>query len=296
MSRLYHKIALAGVGLLGGSLGHCFQSLNLADEVTGYVRRQCSVEECLRVGAVTRVTLSVEEAFQDADLVILCTPVAQMPILARAMLPFLKPGTLVTDVGSTKLELVKELESIYLPAGVRYVGAHPMAGSEKTGPIHAYGDLFRNAICLLTPTERTDPDALQRVKELWETVGCKTAQVTPAEHDQLVCRASHLPHILATALVHHVLGEEKPKIQAKVCASGFRDTTRVASGSPEMWRDIVLNNRGPIIREIDAYIETLQRLKTTLGSENSEDILDVFSRARELRNDWLDQRSNGWNS
>ncbi|MBR5978971.1 MAG: prephenate dehydrogenase/arogenate dehydrogenase family protein, partial [Verrucomicrobia bacterium] len=129
-----------------------------------------------------------------------------------------------------------------------------------------------------------------------ETVGCKTAQVTPAEHDQLVCRASHLPHILATALVHHVLGEEKPKIQAKVCASGFRDTTRVASGSPEMWRDIVLNNRGPIIREIEAYIETLQRLKTTLNSENSEDILDVFSRARELRNDWLDQRSNGWNS
>ena len=296
MSRLYHKIALAGVGLLGGSLGHCFQSLNLADEVTGYVRRQYSVEECLRVGAVTHVTLSVEEAFREADLVILCTPVAQMPVLARAMLPFLRPGTLVTDVGSTKLELVEALESIFLPAGVRYVGAHPMAGSEKTGPIHAYGDLFHNAICLLTPTERTDPEALARVKELWEKVGCKTAQVSPAEHDQLVCRASHLPHILATALVDHVLGQGRPLLQAKVCASGFRDTTRVASGSPEMWRDIVLNNNGPLVREIEAYIETLQRLKTTLGGGNPEEIFDLFSRVRELRNDWLDQRTNGWNS
>ena len=167
----------------------------------------------------------MEEAFTDAELVVFCVPVSQIPILARASLPFLKAGTIVTDVGSTKRELVSELETIFQPAGVHFVGSHPMAGSEKTGPINAYLDLFRNTICLLTPTERTSPEALRRVEELWEKVGCRTIRLSPADHDELVCRASHLPHLIATALVEHVLGKNNSDVQAQICASGFRDTT-----------------------------------------------------------------------
>ena len=143
---MFKKVTLAGVGLLGGSLGLNLKTRGLAREVVGYVRRAGSIEECLRVGVVTRATLSIEEAFTDADLVIFCVPVSQIPILARAALPFLKEGTIVTDVGSTKRELVTELETIFLPAGIHFVGSHPMAGSEKTGPGNAYLDLFRNII------------------------------------------------------------------------------------------------------------------------------------------------------
>ena len=287
---MFKKVTLAGVGLLGGSLGLNLKTRGLAREVVGYVRRAGSIEECLRVGVVTRATLSIEEAFTDADLVIFCVPVSQIPILARAALPFLKEGTIVTDVGSTKRELVTELETIFLPAGIHFVGSHPMAGSEKTGPGNAYLDLFRNTICLLTPTERTSPAALHQVQELWEKVGCRTVCLSPADHDELVCRASHLPHLIATALVNHVLGNNNSDVQARICASGFRDTTRVASGSPDMWRDIVLTNREQVLSEIDAYIETLKSMKETLKTESPENIHSLFSNARKLRNQWLDSR------
>ncbi len=287
---MFKKVTLAGVGLLGGSLGLNLKMNGLAREVVGYVRRVGSIEECSRVGAVTLATLSVEEAFTDAELVVFCVPVSQIPILARASLPFLKAGTIVTDVGSTKRELVSELETIFQPAGVHFVGSHPMAGSEKTGPINAYLDLFRNTICLLTPTERTSPEALRRVEELWEKVGCRTIRLSPADHDELVCRASHLPHLIATALVEHVLGKNNSDVQAQICASGFRDTTRVASGSPDMWRDIVLTNRKQVISELDAYIETLESMREILETESPENIRSFFSNARKLRNRWLDSR------
>ncbi len=287
---MFKKVTLAGVGLLGGSLGLNLKIRALAREVVGYVRRAGSVEECNRVGVVTRATLSVEEAFTDAELVVFCVPVSQIPVLARTALPFLKAGTVVTDVGSTKREVVEELEAIFRPAGIHFVGSHPMAGSEKTGPINAYADLFRNTICLLTPTEATDPEALERVQELWRKVGCETVLLSPSAHDELVCRASHLPHLIATALVEHVLGKNSAGVQAKICASGFRDTTRVASGSPDMWRDIVLTNRKQLLSEIDAYIETLEKMKETLKTESPENIRSLFSDARKLRNRWLDSR------
>lgn len=289
----FSKVTLAGVGLLGGTLGLCLQKFS--SEVMGYVRRPGSIEECLRLGVTTQASMSAEEAFSGADLVVFCTPVSMMPILARQALPFLKSGTIVTDVGSTKRELVGEMESIFQPAGIHYVGAHPMAGSEKTGSIHAFAGLFHHTLCLLTPTERTDPTALQTVQSLWMQVGCKTVLVDPARHDELVCRASHLPHVLATALVHHVLGwsqKNENTLQPKICASGFRDTTRVASGSPDMWRDIVLSNRAQLIQEWDAFMGTMQGIRQTLDTGSPEDLYKLFLRAQTLRNEWLDAKEN----
>ncbi len=292
MKDRFTKITLAGVGLLGGSLGLKIQELRLADETVGYVRRVGSVEECSRVGVVNRAVTSIEDAFSGAELVVFCTPVAQMSALAKESLPFLKPGTLVTDVGSTKRDVVKQMESIFVPKGIHFVGSHPMAGSEKTGPVHAYADLFRGALCLITPTSVTNSRALMAIEDFWRKIGCLTERLSPEEHDALVCRASHLPHIIAATLVYHALGHKPRKLGLlpRICASGFRDTTRVASGSPDMWRDIVLSNRDRIAEELEDYQSTLNRIKKILQEGSAEEIYRFFELARTLRNNWLDSK------
>ena len=279
----FRKVTLAGVGLLGGSLGLALKRRGLADSIQGFVRRQASVAECLALGVVDRCTRNVAEAVEGSDLVVLCSPVGQMAGLLREMSPFLAPDCLVTDVGSVKSSLVSELEPLAIAAGVPFVGSHPMAGAERSGPSHARADLFEGALCVVTPTSSTPAGAADRVTALWESVGSRVLRMTPMLHDDLVSRSSHLPHVVAAALANYVLSPVHPKEQAELCAGGFRDTSRVASGSPAMWRDIALANRRNLSRVLGVFIEDLQEFRRALDEGNAAVVEEHFLQAKQRR-------------
>ena len=282
----WQKITLLGVGLLGGSLGQVIRQRRLASRVVGYVRRQAGVVECERLGAVDQAVLDVASAVRDADLIILCTPIAQMRGLAEEMLPALKPGALVSDVGSVKGSVVQELEPLFASAGACFIGSHPMAGAEKMGVSAASPDLFVKAICVLTPTPSTPSAMADRLEDFWRAVGAVPVRLTPDAHDDLVSRSSHLPHVVAAELSNYVLSPVHPKEQAMLCANGFRDTTRIASGSPEMWRDICMANRKNLARVLGVFIEDLQEFQLALEKEDVKAVAEFFEKAKQRRDQW----------
>jgi prephenate dehydrogenase len=285
----WHKITLVGVGLLGGSLGLAIRQRRLAAKVHGFVRRVSSVAECETLGVVDRATCDLASAVAEADLVVLCTPLAQMRALVEAMLPHLKPGSLVTDVGSVKGDVVRVIEPLADRAGACFVGSHPMAGAEKMGVQAARPDLFENAVCVVTPTLQSPPPMVQQTMAFWQAVGGRTLQLTPDLHDELVSRSSHLPHIVAAELVNSVLSPAHPREQALLCAQGFRDTTRVASGSPEMWRDIALANRHNLARVLGVFLDDLQQFQQAIERADGALITDFFEKAKQRRDQWCGQ-------
>jgi len=282
----WNKITLVGVGLLGGSLGLAVKRRRLARCVEGYVRRAASVGECEQLRAVDRATLDLHSAVENADLVILCTPLAQMRPLVKQLLPALKRGAIVTDVGSVKGSVVKDLETLVSKAGGHFIGSHPMAGAEKTGVSAARADLFENAVCVVTPTKRSNQAALRQVEQFWKAVGSRLLVLTPEVHDELVSRSSHLTHLVATTLANYILNPAHSKHQATLCANGFRDTTRIASGSPEMWRDIALVNRKQLRVALDDFVRELQRVQAVLRRGRAGEISRLFETAKERRDRW----------
>jgi len=287
----FRKISIIGVGLLGGSLGLAVRKHKLAGEVAGYVRREASLRDCERAGAVDYATTDLLAAVSNAGLVILCTPLAQMPELARRLVPGLKRGAVVTDVGSVKADVVRELEAIVKTSGAHFVGGHPMAGGEKMGVLASRSDLYENAVCVITPTRRSNAAAVRKLTKFWQAMGSRTLSMDAAHHDLLVSRTSHLPHVAAAALATLVLNPSQPKFQADLCAAGFRDTTRIASGSPEMWRDISLANRKNIARSVDGFIVELKKFQTALRSGKPSEIQRLFSTAKRRRDDWCSCQS-----
>jgi prephenate dehydrogenase len=271
---------------LGGSLGLAIRERQKPVKVHAFVRRPESVAECQRLGVAHFATQNLKEAVARADLVVLCTPLSQMRELALAMRPFLKPGALVTDVGSVKAGLAQELEPLLLETGACFVGSHPMAGSEKTGLAAARADLFHNAICLVTPTPQSPARAVEAVLEFWKGLGGLPVQLTPELHDDLVSRSSHLPHVVAAELANYVLSPAHPKEQALVCASGFRDTTRIAASSPAMWRDVALANRKNLSRVLGVFVADLQEFQLALEREDVQAIEEFFTKARQRREQW----------
>jgi prephenate dehydrogenase len=282
----WNKVTLVGVGLLGGSLGLAIQRHKLARQVVGLVRRRASLAACAKLGVVHRATLDPRRAVEEADLVVLCTPLGRMREIFGRMLAALKPGAVVTDVGSVKGSVVRELEPLVAEAGGHFVGSHPMAGAEKTGPGAARADLFVKAICVVTPTRRTSAQAVKQVVTLWRSVGGIPLRLEPDQHDELVSRSSHLPHVVAAELAHGVLDPAHPKEQALLCATGFRDTTRIASSSPEMWRDIALANAENLSRALGMFIADLQQFRRALKAGDVEAIQRFFEQAKQRRDAW----------
>ncbi|HXB59887.1 MAG TPA: prephenate dehydrogenase/arogenate dehydrogenase family protein [Candidatus Acidoferrales bacterium] len=282
----FRKIAIIGVGLLGGSLGLAVRKFRLAGEIAGFVRREKTIAECEKVGALDYATTDLLAAVSNADLVILCTPLAQMRSLAEQCVPALKRGAIVTDVGSVKAGVVRELESVIAKAGAHFVGSHPMAGGEKTGVAAARADLFVNAACVLTPTRRSNAAAVRKLERFWKSLGSRILKLPPEQHDLFVSRTSHLPHVIAATLANLVLGPSQPKGQSQLCATGFRDTTRIASGSPEMWRDISLANRKHVARSITAFISELQKFEQALRKTDEKGIEKFFESAKSRRDQW----------
>ena len=282
----FRKITIVGVGLLGGSIGLAARQRKLAGEVAGYVRRAASLKDCEAAGAVDYATTDLLAAVSNADLIILCTPLAQMRSLAKQILPALKRGAIVTDVGSVKANVVRELESIIAKSGANFIGSHPMAGAEKTGVSAARENLFKNAVCVLTATKKSNSAATQKLEQFWKSLGARVLKLDAAQHDLIVSRSSHLPHVAAAALTNLVLNPASPKMQAALCATGFRDTTRIASGSPEMWRDIALANRKNVSQSVDAFVAELKKFQTALKKSDGNAVEKFFATAKQRRDNW----------
>ncbi len=287
---LFGKVTIIGLGLLGGSIALGLRRFGLAGEVAGYVRDQDGVKSCERFGLADYATVDLLAAVSRADLVILATPVLSMAGLAGKMAPALKPGALVTDVGSVKKPVLSKVGPIVQSSGGFFVGSHPMAGSEKTGPSAARSDLLSGAVCVVTPSYRTPRRVLNAVRGLWEGLGCRVVEMEAGRHDAVVARTSHLPHVAASALAGLVLGRERRNSheRGRLCATGFRDTTRVASGSPELWRDILLANNAEVDRALGEYVAELERFRKLVRAANGAKLEKQLLLARNQRDAWLE--------
>ena len=283
----WNKVSLIGLGLLGGSLGKALITGNHAKKVAGFVRRQKSIEEALASGVVHEASMNLREVVEDAELVVLCTPVLQMRSLSESMAPYLKQHSIITDVGSVKHSLIQELEPIFSRSNAIFIGSHPMAGSEKQGLQHADSHIFSGATCVLTPTSDSPKEAVDRLEQFWKLVGGIPKIMPPAEHDMLVARCSHLPHVLATMLANWTLDPIHGEHQAALCSSGFRDTTRVASGSPEMWGDILASNKKALLESLETHETQCRQIRDLIQSEDHQAILSWLKTSKQRRDDWF---------
>jgi prephenate dehydrogenase len=282
----FQKITIIGVGLLGGSIGLAARKFRVAKEIAGFVRSKKSISDCEKFGATDFATTDLLVAVSNSDLIILCTPLAQMLPLAKQFMPALKRGAIVTDVGSVKAGVVRELETLVQKSGAHFIGSHPMAGAEKTGVAAARENLFEDAVCVLTPTKKSNANAIRKLEQFWKSLGARVLKMDAAQHDLFVSRSSHLPHVIAATLANLVLNPASPKQQAALCANGFRDTTRIASGSPEMWRDITLANRKNLSRSLDAFVAELKKFQAALKSGDAKALEKIFATAKSRRDNW----------
>ena len=279
----FKQVAIIGVGLIGGSLGMILRRKALADHVVGVGRRVENLKTAVALGAIDRYVADPQEGVRGADLVVLATPVDTYERHLQEWAHCLAPGAIVSDVGSVKGTLVERSEAA-MPAGVHFVGAHPIAGKEKTGVAAGSEQLFKGARCILTPTTRTDPTAFDRVRQLWEEAGSIVLTMDPHLHDQILGAVSHLPHVAAFALMNalaELRDQQVPSLDlAGHSGGGLRDTTRIAASSPEMWRDIFLWNRDNVVSYIDRYTRALEELKQLIKAGDAAGIEKLLERAK----------------
>lgn len=278
---MFKKVVIAGVGLIGGSLGLALTKRKLAEEVVGVDPDQDNLRLAVQLGAVRRAEV-LAEAVPAADLLILATPIGVTLGVLEMALPYLTPGTVITDVGSVKGRLVERAETM-LPAGVHFVGGHPMAGREVAGVAGAREDLFDGASYILTPTPSTDAAALARLKLLVRALGARPVELGCREHDGAVALISHLPHLLAATLVNTVAGEHTEELLLKLAGGGFRDTTRIAASNPAMWRDILLTNREMVLEAVQKFRQQLEHMEQSIRDFNREELVQSLERARDTR-------------
>lgn len=280
---MFHRVCIVGIGLIGGSFGLALKKHGLAREILGVARRQSTLDEAIEAGVCDYATSDLIEAATNADLVFLSPPVGQMLAICEQIASVIAENALVTDAGSTKAQIVAECEPVF--AGkADFIGGHPMAGSEKVGPSAARADLFDGATWILTPTEKTDAKSLQILGNLVEKLGAKPISLNSHAHDELLAVTSHLPHISAAALTHIFdAAHSKNALAPALIAGGFRDGTRVAAGSPEMWRDICLANRAAIGTVLGAMTLQIRDLQSVLERGDEAALLDWFETAARVR-------------
>ncbi|WP_298257812.1 prephenate/arogenate dehydrogenase family protein [uncultured Litoreibacter sp.] len=284
MAQLYDRVAVIGLGLIAGSLFHAMKRADLAGEVVGYARSAETRKVARDIGLCDRIASSAVEAVKDADLVILCVPVGAMGAVAAEIAPGLKHGALVSDVGSTKGAVIDAVAP-HLPEGVDFIPAHPLAGTEQSGPTSGFAELFDNRWCLLTPLEGTDADVLSRYKTLWEQMGSNVDEMDPAHHDLVLAVTSHTPHLIAYTMVGVAddLGRVTDSEVVKYSAAGFRDFTRIAASDPTMWRDVFLSNKDATLEILGRFTEELFALQRAIRTGDGEHLHDYFTRTRAIR-------------
>lgn len=282
------KLVVCGVGLIGGSFALALRRAGAVARIVGIGRRREVLERACALGVIDEIAEGWADALDGADLVLLAAPVGQTDAILAAMAPHLRPGTVVTDAGSTKRDVVAALRSHLGGALADVVPAHPIAGAEKSGVEAAFAELYMGRKVVLTPLPESRPEAVQKVRDAWEACGANVVGMTPQEHDRVFAAVSHLPHLLAFGLVDDLAGRSNAPLLFSHAASGFRDFTRIAGSHPEMWRDICVANRVALLEELDAYLGELARLRTMLVEGDGAGLEAVFERARRARNAWAE--------
>ena len=275
--RRFGTAVIVGVGLIGGSLGQALRARRLASHVIGVGRNPASLEEAVRLGAIDRGTTELEPAAAGADLIVVCTPVNRIAADAVRAAAAGPADVLITDVGSSKRQIVDAVERDARAAQV-FVGAHPLAGSERRGAAHARADLFDGRVCVITPTPRTPLELIRETLALWTALGCRVIEMSPAEHDEILAYTSHLPHALAAALAASVPAEWLP-----LCAGAYRDGTRVAAADTELWAAIFRENRGPMLKALGTLQNCLDSFKYALMTDDEQAIRSWWELARARR-------------
>jgi prephenate dehydrogenase len=270
-------LTIVGVGLIGGSIGLAARQRGLAGRVVGAGRGQASLDEAVRLGAIDEGCLNVAGAVRRAEVAVFCTPVDRIAGQVLEAAPGCDAGTLLTDAGSTKAAIVRAVEG-KLPAGVAFVGSHPLAGSEKRGPASARADLFEGRLTVVTRTPRTDPAALERTCAFWQALGSRVKVMAPEEHDQALALTSHLPHLVAATLAGLL-----PPALHELTATGFRDCTRVAAGDPELWSAIFLHNRPALVEALGLVQDRLVEFKRAVLAGDRPALDTLLTQAKKVR-------------
>ncbi len=270
--------------MIGGSVGMGCRQRGLARKIIAVVRRAAAVDEVLSRNAADEVFLDISEGVSSADLVVMAAPVESIPVLAKQARDFLKHRCIVTDVGSVKRSIVARMERL-LKSRCHFVGAHPMAGSEKSGIAIASPSLFEGATCIVTPTRNSNRGAVQKVRRLWEALGCRVVYLDPRHHDVSVALVSHLPHVAAACIVNALArSSHDPSSTMSLAGQGFKDTTRIASGSPELWAGICMENRNAILRSLKSFGSEIAAFAELLEKKDREGLRAFLQKAKELKN------------
>ncbi|MGR3780678.1 MAG: prephenate/arogenate dehydrogenase family protein [Albimonas sp.] len=284
MTMHYEKVALIGLGLIGGSFSLAAKRAGLVGHVAGHARTEATRETALRLGLCDSVHATAAEAAKDADLVLLCVPMGAMATVAEEIAPHLKPGATVSDVGSVKGPIL-EAVAPFVPAGVHLIPGHPLAGTEHSGPEAGFPELFENRWVILTPPEDADAAAVQRLSDCWEGCGAHVDTMDPAHHDLVLAVTSHVPHLIAYTMVG-VADDMRRVTQSEVIkysAAGFRDFTRIAASDPTMWRDVFLTNKQATLEILGRFTEELFALQRAIRTEDGPQLFDYFTRTRAVR-------------
>ncbi len=281
------RIAILGLGLMGGSLGLALRKGSHSVSVTGYARRPETREHALAVGAVDRVAESPAACCEGADIVVLCVPIFATAGLLAECKETLPSAAIVTDVGSTKSDLQRDACDVLSGHGATFIGSHPIAGSDEAGISAAFPELYRNAVVVVTPPDSAPPEAVNALQELWVSVGARTVCMDANEHDAVLARTSHLPHVAASVLTDCVLRDDAARFLT-FCGSGFRDTTRIAGGSEEIWHDILLSNRTAVVSELQRLESRLGEFRALLANSDSDALREILAEARLLRSRFSD--------
>lgn len=289
---LFKRIAFLGIGLIGSSVARIARERgDIAGEIVVNARTQATLDRVMELGFADRVELDPAKAVEGADCVMLCAPVGAFADLAERIAPHLTPGAILTDVGSTKQSVVRDVGPL-VPAGVHFIPAHPVAGTEHSGPDSGFTTLFQGRWTLVTPIPGSDEVAVEKVKELWRRCGSMVAQMEPAHHDRVLAIVSHLPHLIAFTICGTAddLGNETRQEVVNFAASGFRDFTRIAASDPVMWRDIFLNNREAVLEMLARFTEDAQAMARAIRWGDTAYIEDKVERGRKIRRSLIEQK------
>jgi len=287
------KIVILGLGLIGGSLARALMDKQASCEIVAVGRNELLLQQALQDGSITSYTLDAQIACQDADIVVIAVPVLSIKDQLLQIAPVLPAHAVVTDVASVKQAVVDAVVEVFGKVPATFVPGHPIAGSEQSSYTAAKSDLFVNRKVILTPLDDTDPTALALVRQLWELSGAEVLQMSVAHHDDVLAATSHLPHLLAYALVDTLSQQGESEEIFRYAAGGFRDFTRIASSDPVMWRDIFLTNGVATVAILDKYVDDLQRLRKALVDGDATVLFDTFSRAKQSRDRFMHQQQPG---
>ncbi len=286
---LYKRLALIGIGLIGSSIARAAKRDGLVESITTYSKSEATRAKALELGLVDTAVDSAEEAVRDADLVIVCTPLSAYAALGAVIGPHLKAGATLTDVGSVKQSVIRDLAP-HVPAGVHFIPGHPVAGTEHSGPEAGFAELFRDRWLILTPVAGTDAAALQQLHTFWTRIGSKVETMEPQHHDLVLAITSHLPHLIAYNIVGTAddLQTVTKSEVIKYSAGGFRDFTRIAASDPTMWRDVFLNNKEAVLEMLGRFTEDLAALQRAIRWGDGQTLFDTFTRTRAIRRQIID--------